>query len=370
MDQPDDRFSASDVVDFMTCPRKLLLNRDSRHAVIERPARDELAEFVTQQGLDHEQRVREKLAATHPDLTSISGTSAQERVAETLAAMRQGISAIDQGDLWAPPWTGRPDFLVRVDEGESQFGPYHYQPIDAKLATRPRGEAVAQLTFYALLLDQVQGVTPPRIHIALGTGSTESLATDDFSAYVQTAQDRLLAWVAPGPAADAVYPEPVPACRHCDWRPTCDDVRRRDDHVAFVGGAGLAEVAKLRAANVATMAELAALAEDRTAGRTVEGMSRPALQRWARQARLQVRQREEGTAHHEVLPDADRGFRNLPDPTPGTSSCRSRKTRGLPKGPGRTCGDGCPAAMAARSGTTDGRTILRRNGKAFNWSWT
>lgn len=45
-------------------------------------------------------------------------------------------------------------------------------------------------------------------------------------------------------------------------------------------------------------------------------MSRPALQRWSRQARLQVRQRGEGTAHREILPDADRGFRILPEPTP------------------------------------------------------
>ncbi len=350
MDQQDERFSASDLVDFMACPRKVLLNRESRRALIERPARDELGEFVTQQGLAHEQRVREELAATHPDLTSISGTSAQERVAETLAAMRQGVSAIDQGDLWVPPWTGRPDFLVRVDQGESQFGPYHYQPIDAKLATRPRGEAVAQLTFYARLLGQVQGVAAPRIHIALGTGNTESLATDDFSAYVQAAQDRLLAWVEPGPAADAVYPEPVPACRHCDWRATCDDVRRRDDHVAFLGGAGLAEVAKLRAANVATMADLAALAEDRT----VAGMSRPALQRWSRQARLQVQQRQEGTAHHEVLPDADRGFRILPDPTPGDLFLSIQEDPWAPEGP-----------RAYLWGWVSGRD----GGRAWNYGW-
>ncbi len=42
MDQQDERFSASDLVDFMACPRKVLLNRESRRALIERPARDEL----------------------------------------------------------------------------------------------------------------------------------------------------------------------------------------------------------------------------------------------------------------------------------------------------------------------------------------
>ncbi len=329
MDQSEDRFSASDLVDFMACPRKLLLNRESRHALVEPPPRDELAEFVAEQGLAHEQRVREQLAEAHPDLTAIAGTSAEQRRADTIEAMRQGVSAIDQGDLWAPPWTGRPDFLIRVDEGESRFGAYHYQPIDAKLATRPRGEAVAQLTLYSLMLDDVQGVTAPRFHIALGNGDTEPLPTERFSAYVQAAQQRLLEWIAPGPASAAVYPEPVPACRHCDWRPTCDDIRRRDDHVAFLGGAGLGDVAKLRAANVATMAELASLAEDRV----VEGMSRPALQRWARQARLQVRQRADGAPHHEVLPDADRGFRILPDPTPGDLFLSIQEDPWAPDGP-------------------------------------
>lgn len=350
MDHSHDRFSASDLVDFMACPRKLLLNRDSRSALIDRPDRDEMAEFVTQQGLAHEQRMREELAATHPDLTSIAGTSAEQRVADTLDAMRQGLSAIDQGELQAPPWTGRPDFLVRVDEGESRFGPYHYQPIDAKLATRPRGEAVAQLTFYALLLDQVQGIAAPRIHIALGTGVTETLTTKNFSEYVQAAQQRLTEWVAPGPAAAAVYPEPVPACKHCDWFSTCDDVRRRDDHVAFLGGAGLVDIAKLRAANVATMADLASLADDRT----VEGMGRPALQRWSRQARLQLRQRAEGTPHHEVLPDADRGFRILPDPTPGDLFLSVQEDPWAPEGP-----------LAYLWGWVSGRD----DGQEWNYGW-
>ncbi len=350
MDQSDERFSASDLVDFIACPRKLLLNRESRSVLIERPPRDELAEFVTQQGLAHEQRVREELAAAHPDLTSIAGTSAEQRVAATLEAMRQGVSVIDQGDLWAPPWTGRPDFLVRADEGESQFGAYHYQPIDAKLATRPRGEAVAQLTFYALLLGRVQGTVAPRIHIALGTRATETLATDKFSAYVQAAQQRLAEWVAPAPAAAAVYPEPVPACKHCDWLSTCDDVRRRDDHVAFLGGAALVDVAKLRAANVATMADLASLADDRA----VEGMGRPALRRWSRQARLQVRQREDGTLHHEILPDADRGFRSLPDPTPGDLFLSVQEDPWAPEG-----------ARAYLWGWVSGRD----GGQEWNYGW-
>ena len=311
----DPRFSATDLVDFLSCPRKLLLNREHREGLAERPVRDAMGQFLADQGLQHEQRVRDALAAQHPDLTAIGGGGPRQRIAETLDAMRRGVSVIDQGELSAGPWVGRPDFLMRVDseEAPSRFGPYHYEPLDAKLSKRARGEAVTQLAFYSLLLEDVQGVSPRHMHIALGGDRTVALSTQDFSSYLKSAQGRLVEWIDTQPASAAVYPEPVSACQHCDWRPACDEVRRRDDHVALAGGAGAVEVATLHAANVDTLAKLATLAE----GAHVPGIGPHALARLSRQARLQLRQHDEPGLHCEVLPDAERGFRMLPPATDG-----------------------------------------------------
>jgi len=163
----DQAFSATDLV--LTCPLKLLRNQEVRDGTLDRPPRDELGQFITAQGLEHEDRVRKDLVNQHGPFLGIEGADLAGRVAATLDEMERGAPVIDQGELLAPSWMGRPDLLLRVDGGSaSRLGPHHYEPLEAKLAKRTRGEAATQLAHYALLLASVQGVLPDRMHVERG----------------------------------------------------------------------------------------------------------------------------------------------------------------------------------------------------------
>jgi predicted RecB family nuclease len=308
---PYARISATDLLDFLACPRRVVLNRAARAGLIQAPPRGEQREFITGQGNVHESRVLSAFQEGGAEVARLDDAWGGDAVRRTQAAMERGAEVIYQAELTAAPWMGRPDFLVRVD-GPSRIGPYHYEPLDAKLSKVARADAVTQLTFYALLLESAQGVRPERVGIMLGTGATEYFATRQFADYVEAARERFLEWARTAPPdADAIHPDPVLACRHCDWVDTCDAVRRRDDHLVFLAGATPWEAARLQDAGVTTLAGAADMDPDQA----VPGIHPAALRRLTAQARLQVQGRRSGQRHFLLLQDADRGFQMLPPPS-------------------------------------------------------
>ena len=71
--------------------------------------------------------------------------------------MRAGTAAIAQGVLLGGRWHGRADVLLRV-ERPSDLGAGSYEVADTKLAAETRGGTVLQISLYADLVSQIQGV--------------------------------------------------------------------------------------------------------------------------------------------------------------------------------------------------------------------
>jgi uncharacterized protein len=114
--------------------------------------------------------------------------------------------------------------------------------------------------------------------------------------------------------ARATKPVPCAACAHCDYKPRCEKEWRDADSPFFVAGVSGAQVVKLAAEGVHTLAALAALPP----GAEIPGMGADTVAKLSAQARLQLEARNSRRPLFELLPPAPgRGFALLPKPDPG-----------------------------------------------------
>lgn len=118
----------------------------------------ELMEKLLEQGVAHEEEY-----IADQDVVEIPYGAHEDSAAATLTLMQQGVEAIYQGVLHAEingrMWTGKPDLLVKK-KGESSLGNWHYVPIDIKSSHYLKPVQKMQLSFYARLLEEVQGKFP------------------------------------------------------------------------------------------------------------------------------------------------------------------------------------------------------------------
>ncbi len=225
--------------------------------------------------------------------------------------MRAGADVIYQGAFLSGAWHGYADFLRRAD-GASKLGAYHDEPLDTKLAHGAKPKHVVQLAVYADLLTAAQGREPERLHILLGTGETETLQTADFRYYLAHARGRFELFVdALPPTSEGI---PCRACELCRWRERCGGEWEAADHLSLVARITSAQIEKLNAAGVTTVAQLANLPESQR----IERVNPDALARLRSQAALQDAKRRDGKNHQEVLPlVGGKGFARLPKPNSG-----------------------------------------------------
>jgi len=118
----------------------------------------ELAQKLLDQGVVHEAEYVRGLA-----LSPVAATDPRAAAEATRELMRQGAELIYQGlievEVDGVVWRGRPDLLERR-KGKSRLGGHFYVPVDIKSSHSIHKEQQLQLTFYALILEQIQGVRP------------------------------------------------------------------------------------------------------------------------------------------------------------------------------------------------------------------
>lgn len=317
--------SASDVVEHAECGHRSILDLDAALGLHARPTgSDDEQELVRARGHEHEERVLAVLAAGTPVVHVPNDAPEDERSAVTLAAVRAGAPLIYQASLTMPGlhftgrWQGYPDLLERVelDQGaapaflEGEPLAWTYRPVDIKLAASVKPAAVIQLAVYRRLLEHLLGVVPDDGALIVGTGERHTVDLAAVSPYVDALMGRLVATVA-APDQDS-YPYPVEGCSTCPWQSSCAQRWRDDDHLSQVAGIRRAQVVKLEAAGVRTVADLATSPPEGTS------IGAATLATLHAQARAQVRSRTTARPHVELrAPEAGRGLALLPEPSPG-----------------------------------------------------
>lgn len=307
-------YSATDLVDFLTCEHLTSLERAVAERVCARPPLTAEDEMIFERGRLHEAEQLARLRAAGQTLVEIArpiGAEGYLRAArETLAAIDDGVDAIVGATFVDGDFVGIADVLERCARPSSGRG-WSYEVADIKLARRAKPGAIVQLCAYTEALARMQGIAPIEMHVILGDGRRESYRYVEYEAYFRALRARFVEALA---QAIPTSPEKLAACATCRWSETCAKRRDEEDHLSLVAGIRREQIAKLRVAGIATLAALgAAGVTDRPAAiaestwRTLHG-----------QARLQAAARAGGGLQYERLPlVTGRGFDLLPPPSEG-----------------------------------------------------
>ena len=310
--------AATDLSNYLSCHHLTRLDLSAAKGLVERPVRyGPFVDELKARGMAHEHLYLEHLKAQNLSITVLAGgdsdgVAAASGIDATIAAMRDGVDVIYQAILACETWSGRADFLRKVDT-PSDLGDWSYEVTDTKLARDTKAGTLLQLCVYSHLLARHQGVRSEFMHVVRpGNGFAPlSYRLDDYSAYFRLLDHGINVFIE---APDETYPEPVSHCDFCNWWGVCEKRRRGDDHLYYVAGINGSQIRNLRSMGVNRLADLANL-ED--VPEPKQG-SKEALVRVRDQARIQLEGREQEVPIHRLLEplDDDHGLVLLPEPTP------------------------------------------------------
>lgn len=301
-------YSASDLASAARCEYALLRDFDAK--LRRGPAvsvEDELLQRTATLGDDHERRRLDRLRGQFGDEIAVIGRPAYTHAGLTAAAdaTRRAIAAgapvVYQAAMFDGRFVGFADFLIR-DGGR-------YRVTDTKLARSPKVTALLQLAAYADALTTAGVPITPDAELELGDGTVVRYRLRDLMPVYRTQRAQLQKLLDEHYAsARAVRWEDtgVQACFRC---PLCIEQLRARDDLLLVAGMRVSQREKLIGAGVGTIGDLAGRS------RPVPGLGTQILGRLTAQAKLQLRQRDSGTAQYEVADPQPLAL--LPEPNPG-----------------------------------------------------
>src|SRR6185295_14970399 len=224
--------SPTHLTNFLSCNYLSILERAAGEKLITKPFfHDPLVKLLQRQGQLHEKNYLHTLKQTYKNIVELSHGNFDERVQQTIAAMKEGKDVIYQGALTDGEWRGYSDFLVKTNS-PSKLGNYSYNIVDTKLSAEVKSEAILQLCIYAELVAKIQDRLPDEITIVGGTNEKHTFNPSDFTAYLRYVKKKYLESLTRD-VREAVnnMPEPVEHCHTCDWRSLCEEVWHTADHL-------------------------------------------------------------------------------------------------------------------------------------------
>src|SRR5665213_46017 len=158
------------------------------------------------------------------------------------------------------------------------------------------------------MLEKIQGVLPPKVRVALGSGDMPEYATGDFFHYYRQLKEAFLQMMDKFDPAQP--PEPDPRADHGRWGSHAQRWLEEHDHLVLVANINTSQIKKLNQAGISTVAGLAAIGKKK-----IPRLSDEIYGKLVEQARLQVETRE----LRKTDPDCPPSFRIL---EPGESNLR------------------------------------------------
>ncbi|WP_307868567.1 TM0106 family RecB-like putative nuclease [Cellulosimicrobium cellulans] len=291
--------SASDLVVAAECEYRLLCRLDEQLGRAPRPdaGEDAMLARTAALGARHEREVLAGYEAEHGAFDPTTGrgvvrlepprgVSWDELVAaqaRTLAALEAGADVVHQAAFFDGSFHGRADFLVRT--GTDDAGTARYAVVDTKLARRAKVPALLQLAAYGDQLQAAGVPVDPDVSLVLGTRERTSHRLADLLPVFRDRRDRLVRLTAEHVARDGRAPWDDPGVRACGRCADCRAQIEAHRDVLLVGGVYEQQRARLHAAGIRTIDELAT-ATDETP--VPDGMSRSTFAKVRRQAALQL----------------------------------------------------------------------------------
>ncbi len=281
----------------------------------------DFAQLLVEKGAQHELECLEKYRSEGRTIYEVPTRQPGELFADWVERVGtpwdDGFDVIYQMPFVHDGMRGVADFLIKVDDPEP--GVCTYEPVDAKLArVEAKPGHILQLCFYADALAAATGASPKHLHLWLGSGHMESLATRSFHPYWRRLHTQLRVLLQDGAPPQATRPEPCAHCDFCEFAVVCHSQWLDEDSLVFVAGVRATERLQLEESGVATLANLA------THSGPVDFIRPERLERLVSQAALQIEARDEPgpTPPFQVIPFGEdptwgRGLELLPEPDDG-----------------------------------------------------
>jgi uncharacterized protein len=306
------KFSPSDLITFMDSKFDSWMDRwkaEFPHEIKPDEA-DESHALLQKLGNEHEDRFLQKLKDEGVDVAEIAVAPSEVSELETIKAMRDGRQVIYQGVISCGNFSGRTDFLYKVD-GASNLGNFHYEVWDTKLAKKAKPYFVIQLCCYAEMLRTIQEVLPQSISIILGDLSQKSFRTSDYISYYRELKRTFLDF-----HKSFSREEPPEDClpgTFSKWKNFAQELLTGRDDLSLIANIRKVQIRKLKDAGFKKTAELATSKLS-----SIPAMAPDTFDKLRGQARLQLKTLSEHKTAYEFLPQAaHRGFHLLPPASSG-----------------------------------------------------
>ncbi len=278
-----------------------------------RPATKALEDLLFDAGLEHEKVLIAQLKRDGKRVAELRGKQDDADYDATLEAMRSGADFIWQASLRNSEMRGSADLLERIEQ-PSALGDWSYIPIECKLSSHPKPIYLVQACAYCELLTPLLESRPQQFKLYLGGGQFQKYRSAEFWSWYEQLRQRYRDFRAGFDPSQE--PEDAPG-DHGLWEPFIQQRLETHRDLVLVAGMRQGQRAKLRAAGITTIEELATSPEDQM----VVGLDPAMLARLRDQARIQVASasREDDRPAHAVrsLDQQAKGLAMLPAPDDG-----------------------------------------------------
>jgi predicted RecB family nuclease len=143
-------------------------------------------------GNEHEKIVFNEFKKKFKNIADIKNKkiSREDKISETLKAIKEGADLIYGGFLNYDEWIGEFDFLIKDPNIKTEFGNYGYEIVDAKNTTKPKADHIVQLGMYSLMLEHHQKQMPQYVSIALKDNIIERIKTSEIYEFFNYNKDK------------------------------------------------------------------------------------------------------------------------------------------------------------------------------------
>ena len=130
-------------------------------------------------GIEHEKKHFKLLKDKYKKhITIETDLDENERVLETIKAMKMGLDLIYHAYLMDGELRGEADFLI--GDTPSDLGNYSYEVYDTKITRNIRPRHVTQITAYSDMLGKIQKLLPKKMYIIDGSDVEHSFKTIEY----------------------------------------------------------------------------------------------------------------------------------------------------------------------------------------------
>lgn len=242
---------------YLSCEYIVYNEKNEKDLKLKRKERSASDAARLNKGNEHEKIVFNELKKKFKNIADIKNKkiSREEKISETLKAMKEGVELIYGGFLNYNEWIGEFDFLVKDTTIKTTFGDYGYEIIDAKNTSKSKPDHVVQLGMYSLMLEHYQKEMPPYVSVALKDNIFEKIKTSEIHEFFNYNKDKYEVFL--NNNINKAKPIKCTFCNFCDWEEECEKIWIKEDNLNQVAGINRSQIKRFSKVKIETLSDLA-----------------------------------------------------------------------------------------------------------------